>query len=421
MTSGGARPRKFVRANATAPNWLAKTSDDGTGCYVHLPFCDRICPYCDFAVVEYRQELAARYLRALITEIRRWRESDARRANVAGAKSGTSIQTLYFGGGTPSALPVSQLAQLAHAIFESFGVAPGSIEFTLEANPSRNIADLPAWRAMGVNRLSIGAQSFDDSRLRRLGRAHDAQQIREFAGAARAAGFDNLGLDLIAGAPGETMRSFERSLDEALQQQPSHLSVYALTIEEGTPYARWHARDSHAFPGDDEVASLLELADRRLTAAGMTHYEISNFARPGFESAHNWGYWRQRNCVAFGASAAGYCDGLRYANVRETVAYCQAIEAGKSAVSFRERLPRGARIGEAAMLALRTDTGIDYEDFEHRFGLDPRAAFACVIEKCKRDGLLEEHSHGARLTRSGRLLANTACARFLEPAGEASA
>jgi oxygen-independent coproporphyrinogen III oxidase len=330
------------------------------------------------------------------------------------------IQTLYFGGGTPSALSSSWLRRLTRTIFERFGTKPDTVEFTLEANPSRNMSELGALRGIGVNRLSIGVQSFDDAELHRLGRQHDAAQASSYFRAARVAGFENINLDLIAGVPGQSSDSFERSLEQSLLLGVDHLSVYGLTIEEGTPYSRWRRRNPRAFPDDDAVALLLELAHDRLTSAGMIHYEISNFAHPGFECAHNLGYWRQRDCLAFGLSAAGYHKGVRFANVRDIHSYCELIESGKSPIVQQEQLSRKARIGEAAMLALRTRAGINNHDFRERYGVDPNVAFAAVREKCKKAGLLEEDDCGTRLTRSGRLLANTVCAEFLEPVCEVS-
>lgn len=393
-------------AGVVGPNWFAQTSDSGTGCYVHIPFCDRICPYCDFAVVQYKEDYVARYMSALLTEIR-----------CSSGSLGTRgpIQTLYFGGGTPSALPRYWLEKLTQTIFDRFATEPGSIELTLEANPSRTTADLSAWLAMGVNRLSIGVQSFDDDELHRLGREHDGSQAVSFYLAARTAGFANIGLDLIAGIPGQSQASFERSLEAALQLGPEHISVYGLTIEDATPYARWHRRDPAAFPDDDAVANLLERADALLTRAGMMHYEISNFAQPRFEGAHNLGYWRQRNCLAFGLSAAGYRDGMRYRNTRSMAHYCDRLERGATSIDEEERLSETARLGEAAMLALRRSVGIENKDFLRRFGVNPKAAFARAREKCKASGLLEEDEQGMRLTQSGRMLANTVCAEFLEP------
>jgi oxygen-independent coproporphyrinogen-3 oxidase len=373
-----------------------------TGCYVHLPFCDRICPYCDFAVVEFARPRVERYLKAVHAEL-------------ALTKTDRELASIYLGGGTPSALSADDIAALLSAIFKHFDVEPGSIECTLEANPSRNAADLGRYREAGINRLSIGVQSFDDAELHRLGRDHTADQGQAYLGAAREAGHRNVGIDVIAGAPGQTAASFERTLRRTIECAPEHVSVYGLTIEAGTPYARWFDRAPHEFPDDDATADLLELAEAELTAAGFSRYEISNYAKSGFESDHNRGYWHQRECVALGMSASGYEDGSRYRNLRSFDAYCTAIEAGGSALEEEEKLDFQARLGEAAMLCLRTREGIRDVDFRTRFGVDPRTVFEAAIDKCRRAGLLEEDGQGVRLSSRGRLLANTACSEFLHP------
>jgi oxygen-independent coproporphyrinogen-3 oxidase len=258
-------------------------------------------------------------------------------------------------------------------------------------------------------------QSLDDDELHRLGRDHTAAQAIEFARAARAQGFANISIDLIAGTPGQTTQTFERSIVRAIECAPEHVSIYGLTIEPGTPYAVWYGREPSAFPDDDAVAEMLVLADAKLAGAGFRHYEISNFARAGRECEHNVGYWRQRDCVAFGLSAAGYHDGMRYRNVREFDAYCAAIESGTSARADVERLDFARRIGEAAMLALRMDDGIEDDDFRRRFSIEPSVAFAEARNKCSAAGLLETDGRGARLTERGRLLANDVCAEFLTP------
>jgi len=378
-------------------------TDAIAGCYVHLPFCDRICPYCDFAVVKHDRSRAARYVDALVNEIA---QSPAPRHPVG---------TLFLGGGTPSALEAEQIARVLDALFRKFDIAPGDVECTLEANPTRGAADLTAWLRAGVTRLSIGVQSLDDGDLHRLGRDHSALQAMDFARAARAAGFANVSIDLIAGAPGQTTAGFRNSVVRAIHCDPEHVSIYGLTIEPGTPYAIWYARDPSAFPDDDTVAEMLVCADEALTGAGYRHYEISNFARPGRECLHNIGYWLQRDCVAFGLSAAGYQDGMRYRNARGFEAYCAAIESGVSARADVERLDFARRVGEAAMLALRMDAGIEDEDFRRRFAIEPAVAFESARNKCSAAGLLETDARGARLTERGRLLANDVCAEFLTP------
>ncbi|MDQ6780399.1 MAG: coproporphyrinogen dehydrogenase, partial [Candidatus Eremiobacteraeota bacterium] len=216
-------------------------------------------------------------------------------------------------------------------------------------------------------------------------------------------------------APGQTPVSLLASLHQAVSCGVDHISVYGLTIESATPYASWYARDPSAFPDEDAAAELLETAAGYLEHAGYAQYELSNFARPGFESAHNYGYWRQRDCVAFGLSAAGYHAGSRYRNVRDFDQYCDALGRGADARADAEHLGPAERIGEAAMLALRTAQGLRYDDFQRRFGVDATRIFARAINKCMAAGLLEGDAGGVRLSRRGRLLANPACAEFLVP------
>jgi oxygen-independent coproporphyrinogen-3 oxidase len=385
------------------------TFDQIAGCYVHLPFCDRICPYCDFAVVRYDRRRAIRYIAALEQEI-------------AGAEAPRwPVRTIFFGGGTPSALEADQIARVLQSIFARFDVVPGDVECSLEANPSRNAHDLAGWRAAGVTRLSVGVQSFDDGELHRLGRDHSAEQAISFVRAARGIGYASVSVDLIAGTPGQTTDSFERSVRSAVELGVDHMSVYGLTVEAGTPYAAWQQREPSAFPDDDTVGEMLLLAHDVLSEAGFGHYELSNFAKPGHECNHNIGYWRQRDCIAFGMSAAGYEDGLRYRNAREFEAYCTALESGASARAEFERLDASSRVGEAAMLALRTADGIDNDDFRRRFSIDAVAVFAAARKKCSAAGLLETDERGARLTGRGRLLANDVCAEFLTPSLETPA
>ena len=305
----------FIRSVSGAPRWADALAETAAGVYVHIPFCDRICPYCDFAVVRTRRQTMVRCCAASpprsveLHSRRRHRDDLPRRRHSFSAAAGTDRR--------------ADRGNLEPRI----AIGPEALECTLEANPSRGRDDLERWREAGVNRLSVGVQSFDDIECT-TNRDHSAAQASAFLDAARAAGFENVSLDLIAGAPGQTRASFEASLAAAIACPVAHISVYGLTIETGTPFASWYARNPRDFPDEELVADLLEAADAILSGAGFSHYEISNFARPGFESAHNSGYWRQRDCLAFGMSAAGYENGLRYANHRDFDVYCSAVEAG---------------------------------------------------------------------------------------------
>jgi oxygen-independent coproporphyrinogen III oxidase len=367
--------------------------------YVHLAFCPYVCPYCDFAKWAYDDTSAERYLRALDAEIA-----------AAPPLTGT---TLFFGGGTPNAYQAHALAALTTRLRERFAL-PAGAEITSELNPDRALIEgFPLLRAAGINRLSIGVQSFEPSELRALGRRHSPDDVAETVRRARDAGFDNLNLDLMFGVPTQTEAAWERSLAAAIALGVEHVSTYGLTIEAGTPYARWQAREPGAFFDDEREARLYELAIDRLTAAGYEHYEISNFARPGFRCAHNANYWRNGTYLGLGVGAASYLEGVRSTHTRDREAYEAAALAGLPIPGETEELVGDQRTGEAAMLALRTSEGVDVDLFRERYGIDVLTHYDRVIADFVDAGLLAVDRRHVRLTRRGRFIANDVCAAFL--------
>jgi oxygen-independent coproporphyrinogen-3 oxidase len=392
-------------------------SEASVGVYVHVPFCERICPYCDFPVVAARRLPRAAedaYVEALLDEL------ELRRGDFAGH----GLASVYFGGGTPSLLHPDAIARLVDAVRAAFPAPPGlEGEITLEVNPSTLERErLPGFRAAGANRLSIGIQSFDDGVLKRLGRAHRAEEGRASLRAARAAGFANVSLDLIFAAPGQSLAGVDADLDEAVAFGPEHLSAYALTVEPGTPYAGAVARGRLALPAEDEAAAMMERVPERLAGAGLVAYEISNLARPGFESAHNRRYWERRPVLGLGVGAwsteprgPGTPHGARRANRRDLAGYLACVREGVSpAVGPPEVLdPRTAR-GEAALLALRTRRGLRATEFAAEFGAPPRRFFGEAIDRFRAAGLLLEAPEGdLRLSARGRLLADSVCEAFV--------
>jgi oxygen-independent coproporphyrinogen-3 oxidase len=398
--------------------------DATVGVYVHVPYCERVCPYCDFAVVAARRlepEREARFVAALLAELA------ARRP----AFAGRSLASLYFGGGTPSLLRPDSLARLVEAVRGAFAppaaplAAPPAAPFevTLEVNPSTLERErLPGFRAAGATRVSVGIQSFDDATLRRLGRAHRAEAGRAALAACRAAGFANLSLDLLLAAPGQDLAGLERDLEEALAFGPEHVSAYELTWEPETPFGRALARGRMA-PAPEELAvRMLEAVEERLEAAGFARYEISSYARPGFESAHNRRYWERRAVLALGPAAvsldppgAGTPFGVRRANARSEAEYLARIEAGlPGAGDPPEVLDARVARGEAVFLALRTRRGLAREGFASEFGAPPRAFFAEPIDRLVAAGLLAEEPAGdLRLTPRGRILSDSVFAEFV--------
>jgi oxygen-independent coproporphyrinogen-3 oxidase len=369
------------------------------GVYVHLPFCPYICPYCDFAKRPWKRSEAATYLEALLAEMAR---SPARRAT-----------TLFFGGGTPNAYPASVIATLIERVRSQFGL-PLDAEVTLEANPDPRLCEeFPALREAGVNRVSFGVQSLDANELETLGRRHTARDVGAAVAAARAAGLTNISLDLMFGTPGQTLDSWQRTLLGALALEPDHISAYGLTVEEETPFWRWHEAQPQAFPSSDDEADLYAMAIATLCASGFEHYEISNFARPGRRCSHNENYWRNGPYAGFGVGASSYLDGVRRANTRDYGAYVQAALAGGPIPAEEERLDPRARAGEAAMLALRTADGVNLPDFRERYDVEFLEYFAPVIREMRAAGLLEADEHRVFLTPRGRFVANDVCGAFV--------
>lgn len=376
--------------------------------YVHVPFCRLVCAYCDFVTVGGRQSLIPRYVDALVTELER--------RPVRGG-----LDTISFGGGTPSLLPPAAVARVVDSAKDRWGRSP--VEVSLEANPSaREAPDWAGLRAAGVNRISLGIQSLDDRDLAVLARGHTAGEARDALRAARAAGFDNLGLDLIYAVPGQTLRRWRRGLEAALALEPEHLSLYALQLalapdEWAAPprpgALRWRQR--LAGRQDEALAAdQYRLAEDLLGPAGYRHYELSSWARPGFESRHNAAYWSRRPYAGIGAGAHSY-DGtaVRSWNVRDLDRYLALVEAGASPTGGSETLDGPTRAFEAIALGLRRVEGISRTAYRDEFGVDPVDEHARAVERAVADGLLEVSEAAMRLSPSGRLLANEVLVSFV--------
>lgn len=369
------------------------------GVYVHIPFCPYICPYCDFAKWPYRRSAAERYIAALEAEIASSKRIDA--------------ATLYFGGGTPNMIPAERLCKLIEDLRARFALPQGA-EITVEANPDAELTKaLKDYRAAGVTRLSLGVQSFDARELRTLGRRHSPDDVVRAVERARSAGFGDVSLDLMFAVPSQSLESWGRSLERAIALEPDHVSTYGLTIEADTPYARWHEREPAAFAGDELEAEQYRLAIERLGEGGFEHYEVSNFARPGHRSRHNQNYWRNGEYLGLGVGAASYLEGTRSVHTRDLDAYVRAALAGDPIPGTSEHLAGPARIGEAAMLALRTDEGVDLVIFRERYGIDFLSSYQRPIRELEGAGMLEVTPTHVRLTHAGRFLANDVCAEFI--------
>lgn len=383
------------------------------GIYVHIPFCRAKCAYCDFVSFAGLESLYEAYVEALCTEASR----------VAPRWAHFAFDTLFIGGGTPTVLTVSSLEAIITACRASLHLAEEA-EITVEANPGTvSFSSLCDLRRAGVNRLSLGVQSLRDSDLALLGRLHDRQAAIEAYFLAREAGFENINLDFIFGLPGQTVPQWHTMLAEALALRPEHLSLYALTVEEGTPLEKRIRQGEVPAPDEEASAEMYELAEAVLAEAGYAHYEISNWARrtpgdppqglPALACRHNLKYWRNEPYLGLGAAAHSYDGAARYANVSDPAAYIARMRQGQEALAEREVLTREQMMGETMMLGLRLIGGVDFAAFEARFGVPMKRIYAREIEELEREGLLEMDERGIRLTPRGRLLGNRVFAAFL--------
>ncbi|HSH04269.1 MAG TPA: radical SAM family heme chaperone HemW [Anaerolineae bacterium] len=389
------------------------SNDDRLSLYLHIPFCGHRCSYCDFNTYTSLGDLKGVYAEALAAEIRQVGGEDKRK-----------VKTIFFGGGTPSLMSPEQLGVILGAVDEAFELVSGA-EVSMEANPGTvDEAYLGAVRALGINRLSFGVQSVVASELALLERQHDWETVVKAVGAARAAGFDNFNLDLIYGVPGQTLASWERSLEGVLSLEPTHLSLYCLTIEPGTPMHRWLHQGQMAAPDGDLAADQYEMAGERLAGAGWEHYEISNWGRPGRPCEHNLTYWRNGAYLGLGAGAHGHAEGYRYHVVKQPRVYIRRLLGEgwsgevrypwSGAVAEWYELTREERMADVMITQLRLlAEGVDLAGFEAMFGVGVEGVWGDDVRQLKGWGLLAEVEGRLLLTERGRFLSNQVFVRFV--------
>ncbi|MFO7320981.1 MAG: radical SAM family heme chaperone HemW [Chloroflexota bacterium] len=373
--------------------------------YIHIPFCTTKCTYCAFNTYTNQESLIQPFTEAVARELR----------IVGSSAPGTPAHTVFFGGGTPSLLTPRQLDAILQAVTDSFVLAAGA-EISLEANPNDLDRDyLAALRSLGINRLSIGMQSAVPSELALFARRHDNDAVVRAVSAARAAGFDNINLDLIYGVPHQTLDNWATSLNQMLALQPEHVSLYALGLEDGTPMKRWVERGQLPAPDDDLSADMYELATERLTAAGYEQYEISNWSKPGRACRHNLQYWYNLPYIGVGPGAHGFAGGIRYSTILNPQRYIRALQNDAAdcpfpltpAVAEWTALDQRGEIAETLIMSLRlTRQGVERAAFARRFGVDLLDVHGETIERFARFGLLSVDDERVRLTERGRLLSN---------------
>lgn len=388
--------------------------------YVHIPFCETKCPYCDFNTYAKIESLMAPYVSALNAEVTTWGE----------ALEHPPVKTVFLGGGTPSYLPSEHLFSILDTISRSFRVDTDA-EITMESNPGDfGALELESYLKSGVNRLSIGVQSLDDGLLEVLGRRHTSAQAVEAYRLAKSAGFGNISLDLMYGLPHQSIDQWKRTLDGVLELAPVHLSMYCLTLEGGTPMEKWVSAGKTPDPDPDLAADMYLMAQDVMRANGYRHYEISNWAVPGFESGHNLTYWRNKPYLGVGPGAHSYLFGHRFYDLKSPRDYIRLLGKSQnghgpfeSALDLIKSVPvvedvefidRRLEMAETLMMGLRLDDGIHLEEFENRFDLLPSQAYESVIGELTALGLLETSDSSLRLTQRGKMLGNEVFSRFFE-------
>jgi oxygen-independent coproporphyrinogen III oxidase len=383
------------------------------GLYVHIPFCAAICNYCNFNRGLFDAELKARYVRAVIREIARSSGAGGSGGSGGAGGSGGVADTIYFGGGTPSLLEPGEIADIIRACREAFAVSADA-EVTLEANPETVSVDrLAAFRAAGVNRVSFGVQSFREDELRRLSRLHSAGRARDAVHEARAAGFDNVSIDLMMWLPGQRLEEWLQSVDEAIRVAPDHLSLYLLEVYPNAPLKDEMARQRWSQAPDDDAAAMYVTAMERLEAAGLQQYEISNVARPGRRSRHNLKYWTDQEWLGFGCGAHSTRNGARWKNVSSTEEYVDRIARDAGTEVDVRRLSDSERLGDALFTGLRLAEGVELATIRQRYGVDVWRRFGADLQVYVDAGLLLHDGATLRLTRRGMLLAHEVMAVFV--------
>jgi len=395
------------------------------GLYLHIPFCSAICNYCNFNRGLFDAGQKARYVDSLLVEIERaglkaCATGDVAQANVPQANVAQTFRsarraadTIYFGGGTPSLLDAADVARIVAACRDGFDIAPDT-EVTLEANPeSVDVGKLIAFREAGVNRLSFGVQSFRDTELRRLSRLHDASRARAALLEARAAGFDNVSLDLMMWLPEQRIDEWLFNIDAAVECDPDHMSLYLLEVYPNAPLREDMARARWSQAPDDDAATMYVAAMERLEAAGYEQYEISNVAKPGRASRHNLKYWTDGEWLGFGCGAHGTAGGVRTKNVAAVEDYIKRIASGQSVISEARRLDAAERLGDALFMGLRLTRGIDLDAVQQRYGVDVWERYRDDLTRFVEAGLLRYDSRRLALTRAGMLLANDVMSVFV--------
>ncbi|WP_052036123.1 radical SAM family heme chaperone HemW [Tumebacillus flagellatus] len=371
--------------------------------YVHIPFCASKCYYCDFNSYVSTSDVMDRYLDGLDRELEL----------VAASYQHEPLQTVFFGGGTPTIFDARQSERMMQMLHRHFRMADG-VEISVESNPGTvDLDKLHVLKDGGVNRLSFGVQSFDNDLLVKLGRLHDRDAVYRSWELARQAGFDSINLDLMFGLPGQTVETLQSTLKALIELGPEHVSAYSLKVEEGTPFYTWYERGKLILPPEEDEVQMYQLVMDTFRSNGYEMYEISNYAKPGHRSRHNQVYWRNEPYLAAGSGAHGYVGGVRYINQKDVPQYIETTVGGKRPVVDTEEITEVMQREDTMILGLRLLEGVTFARFREKHGTEMLDVFAGPIAKYRERGLLTVDDVGVRLTPEGIFLANEVYAAFL--------
>ena len=375
------------------------------GVYIHIPFCHQICNYCDFNKFYFKNQPVDEYIEALGKEMAL--TVDKHPASFA------HIETIFLGGGTPTALSPEQLTRLL-TLIRTYIPMDRVTEFTSEANPDElSEAKMRALFAGGVNRLSMGVQSFDQDLLKKIGRTHSNAHVYDTIALAKKVGFKNISIDLMYGLPGQSMEQWRYSLEKAFALELPHFSAYSLIVEPKTIFYNQYAKGKLKLPTEDLEAKMYDVLMQEMEAHGLQQYEISNFAQEGFSSIHNKIYWENDEYAGFGAGAHGYLNGVRYSNHGPLKKYMDTLASGKLPIVHEHEVTDTEKREEQMFLGLRKTDGVTHVLYEEKFSESMQVRYGKVIDKFVTDGLLEQDEQGVRLTRKGRFVGNEVFQQFL--------
>ena len=373
------------------------------GLYIHIPFCVKKCEYCDFLSWNAGEEERQQYVAALLSEIESYREF----------AKGYRVSTIFIGGGTPSVLLPKQMENILQKIYEIFELERRP-EITVEVNPGTvDEEKLQCYKENGVNRLSMGLQSVKDEKLRLLGRIHTYQEFVESYELARKAGFDNISIDLISSVPGQTLQEWKEELETAAAQNPEHISVYQLIIEEGTPFYEKYAEHPELLPDEETSREIYLWTGKFLKEAGYGQYEISNYAKPGKESRHNLKYWERGDYLGLGLGAASMVRNIRMSNTKYMRTYLERCDKPKTMREDVQFLEEPRQMEEFMFLGLRKTRGVSKKEFKRIFGREMDMVYEKALHKCLENGMLLEHKDRIFLSEEGTLLSNMVLSEFL--------